>query len=385
MPAPLPDLDKDALPVGRTPADQERNARLLAGYDYAKYPESLTGYTGQDLQRIALVSYREAVRTRVGDRGNYKAGLAITTDGDLVLATCRNIDGIFHLLIYRSGDLGLTWKRVEHRPMYGKEPALAALADGTLLLAAQGGVGPGTTPIQVPLYRSTDGGATWTLTPLDGQDYPRNFIEMPGAVAFVRAQCSSWALRLYEKERRKAEPSPHLQICSSRDGGRNWTFSEGTVDWDCTAFGEVAAVRLDSGKMLAALRRQLPGTTGEGFEDTVLTESTDGGRSWSSPWRLLNTAEVHAYLTELSDGRLLATYSTYHVPWGVFAVASRDEGRTWDLDHPVQLSLSNGFYVGWPVTLQAPDGSLVTTYAATTYAEQPPDRVTCECVRWRLP
>ena len=96
------------------------------------------------------------------------------------------------------------------------------------------------------------------------------------------------------------------------------------------------------------------------------------------------TAEVHAYLTELRDGRLLATYSNYHLPWGSFAIVSKDSGKTWDLDHPIQLSLSADFYVGWPVTLQLSDGSLITAYAATTYYKEPPDHLTCEVVRWRL-
>ena len=64
---------------------------------------------------------------------------------------------------------------------------------------------------------------------------------------------------------------------------------------------------------------------------------------------------------------------------------SADCARTWDRDHTIRLSTSNGFYVGWAVTLQLPDHSLITSYAATTYAEQPPDKVTSEVVRWELP
>ena len=94
-------------------------------------------------------------------------------------------------------------------------------------------------------------------------------------------------------------------------------------------------------------------------------------------------AEVHALLTELQDGRILATYSNYHLPWGVCAIVSHDEGVSWDLEHPVQLALSAGYYVGWPVTLELADGSLLTCYASTTYLEQPPERYTCEVVRWR--
>ena len=100
---------------------------------------------------------------------------------------------------------------------------------------------------------------------------------------------------------------------------------------------------------------------------------------------MVNTAEVHVYLTKLADGRILATHSTYHLPYGARAILSADKGRTWDLDNPIDLSISADLYVGWPVTLQLPDGSLLTAYAGTTYLHQPPDTTTCEVVRWQLP
>jgi len=139
---------------------------------------------------------------------------------------------------------------------------------------------------------------------------------------------------------------------------------KGLVDWEGnTWYGEVSAIRLKSGRLLAALRRQIPGTSGEGFEDTFLTESTDRGKHWAKPWPLTHRAEVHVYLTQLHDGRLLATYSNYHLPWGVYAIVSKDEGKSWHLDHPIQLALSADIYVGWPVTLQLEDDSLITSYA----------------------
>lgn len=100
---------------------------------------------------------------------------------------------------------------------------------------------------------------------------------------------------------------------------------------------------------------------------------------------MANTAEVHVYLKELKDGRLLATYANYHLPWRIFAILSADGGGTWDLRHPIQLALSGNYYTGWPVTVQLPDDSLLTSYAATTYCAEPFGTNTCEVVRWRLP
>ena len=213
---------------------------------------------------------------------------------------------------------------------------------------------------------------------LPGYDCPRNLIVEPdGTLLMVRALRNGWI--------HKDSGNPDFQLGRSRDHGRTWSFSVGAVAWDCTEFGEISAIRLRDGRFLAAVRRQLPGTVGEGFEDTVITESTDEGKHWRKPVQMTANAEVHAYLTELMDGRLLATYANYHLPLGVFAVISVDGGRTWDLDHPVQLALSADVYLGWPVTLELPDGSLITSYASTSHYKETPDQHCCEIVRWSLP
>jgi len=379
-------FDRETVPVGKTPADRQRNAELLSGYDYAKYPAGITGYTGQDLQRIAVLRWEHAVRVRVGPRGNYKAGLTQLPGGRLVLATARKNDSPdseegkkrgFSIWVYESADEGLTWQRIDKTPLFGKEPSLTTLPDGAMVLTAEGPSG-GTALDEMLVSYSEDGGRTWETRVLQGYDCPRNLIVEPdGSLLMIRVLRSGWIHR--------DSGSPNIQLCRSRDRGVTWQFSEGLVDWDCTEFGEIATLRLQDGRLLAALRRQVPGTIGEGFEDMVLTESVDGGQHWSRPVQLTNNAEVHAYLTELQDGRILATYANYHLPYGVSAIVSDDQGRTWDREHPIQLALSADVYTGWPVTLQLPDGSLITSYASTAYYREAPDHFVCEIVRWSLP
>ncbi|MFH0962613.1 MAG: sialidase family protein [Planctomycetota bacterium] len=382
-----PDAPKhsDPPPPGKTPEDRRRNAALLADYDYPLYPTALTGYSGQDLQRIASLEWLPACRTRVGPRGNYKAGLARQDDGTLVIAVCRNNNEEdpakrrFGIFVYSSADTGLTWREIGKTALFGKEPSLTVLPDRSLVMTAQGGYfGPGADHDHQPVYRSEDGGVTWQTFPVKGRDYVRNLIvEDDGTLTMIRALRSDWE--------GKGGGSPNLEVARSTDGGKSWTADEGLVDWDYPGFGEVSSIRLPDGRLLAALRRQIPGTVGEGFEDTVITESNDNGKTWARPWQLLPCAEVHAFLTPLHNGTILATYSSYHNPWGVFAVASSDSGRTWDLDRPFQLALSASFYVGWGATLQLPDDSLLTSYASTSYWKQEPDKFTCEVVRWHLP
>src|SRR5581483_4906811 len=76
-----------------------------------------------------------------------------------------------------------------------------------------------------------------------------------------------------------------------------WSCKAAKVPWDST-HGEVSAIRLRNGKLLAATRRSVPGTRdGHGFGEMMLTESSDDGRTWAKPWSMSHTGEVHAYLT----------------------------------------------------------------------------------------
>lgn len=372
----------EPFPVGKTKGAQERNAELLSGYDYAKYNTSITGYTGQDLQRITVSRYQAAVRTRVGPRGNYKAGFTRLADGKLLIAVCRNEPNpdfesgrAFQMYVYESNDDGLTWQEIAKPGLLAKEPSLSTLPDGSVLMTAQNADFQQRAVQKfrtMYIARSDDAGRTWESCLLERAKYPRQVVvEDDGTVLFMMA-----------------DQDLNLTLARSTDAGRSWDFATGTVAWadaDKGHFDEVTALRLRDGTLLAALRREIPGCEGEGFEDTMITRSEDDGRTWSAPERMVNTAEVHVCLTQLADGRLLATHSTYHLPYGARAILSTDQGRTWDLEHPVDLSISADLYVGWPVTLQLPDGDLITSYAGTTYLEQKPDTTTCEVVRWQLP
>ena len=376
--------------VGRTEQDRKRNASLLAGYEYDKYVVAITGYNGQDRQHVVFWDRQHAVRTRVGPRGNYKCGMTLLKDGKLLLATCKNNNDddptkkIFDIFVYASTDNGESWKMIGETPLSGKEPSLTALPDGSVVLSAQKGYfGPGTKyKEEINLARSTDGGRTWERSVLRGSDLPRNMIvEQDGSLLFVRAAKFDWS--------QANVGSPNFQLCRSGDGGKTWSFTEGVINWDKKRrFGEVSAIRLRDGRMLATIRslqKGAPKGDMHGFGITLLTESRDDGKTWSLPRAISRTAEVHAYLTELKDGRILATYSNYHLPFGVYAIVSSDGGRTWDRDHPIQLALSAHNQVGWPVTVQLADDSLLTGYALTAYLKQPPDKSVTETVRWRLP
>ncbi len=66
-------------------------------------------------------------------------------------------------------------------------------------------------------------------------------------------------------------------------------------------------------------------------------------------------------LTKLLDGRLCMTYGYRAQPFGIRARLSSDEGLTWDQE--IILRDDGGSHdLGYPRTMQRPDGTLVTVY-----------------------
>ena len=145
-------------------------------------------------------------------------------------------------------------------------------------------------------------------------------------------------------------------ILRSRDDGRTWgdaTLVSKPVD------GETSLVRLSSGKLLAALRRCYP----DAEHDTWLSDSDDDGYTWSAPRRVTGHMQHPADLVQLADGRILLVFGHRRVPFGVRALISRDEGKSWDHDNTLVLaSESIDRDCGYPSVVQLDDGQIVVAY-----------------------
>lgn len=383
-------------------------------YSHSYENVGLTGYTGLDYHAVAQLSVMPAWRAQIGKRGLYKGGLAVMPDGSLIACP---VDGVAPLVevplpsrptsqpkscpvqLHRSEDEGRSWQPFDHTPLVGKEASLTALDDGALLFTTESTDG---------VWYSDDGGKTWELIPFNTPRFheretvgtARSPIHHPdGTLSFMR--CVGVGARTWPEA--EDLPACRAWLIHSTDGGRTWDDRTEVRTWEhCShLFAEADFARMPDGRILSASRvkwliplegKPLPYPPGKMPNDhaaghMVLLESTDEGRTWSEPREFLQYSEVHGQLTLLQDGRLLCTYSNYHLPFGVAGVLSSDHGRTWDFEHPLQLAVSNPHGSTWPTTRQLADGTMVTLYALTPYDIEPEEkgRNVCHTVRWALP
>ena len=118
--------------------------------------------------------------------------------------------------------------------------------------------------------------------------------------------------------------------------------------------------------------------------------SDDGGRTWTEPIKTPIWGHP-SHLLKLADGRILCTHGYRRTPLGVRAVFSEDGGETWDVARTVVLRGDSSGHsphrgegtgvgdVGYPVSMQLPDGDVLSAYYVT-----PADGVThCAATRWR--
>ena len=115
-----------------------------------------------------------------------------------------------------------------------------------------------------------------------------------------------------------------------------------------------------------------------------LTQSGDGGKTWSDPAKLTPAAVHPADLTALPDGRVLLTCGDRRRPFGVRAVM-RDASGAFDWNQSVPLvtdAVSSD--CGYPSSVPLKDGRILTVYYATGSKEHPDWGTHCGAVAWSL-
>lgn len=196
------------------------------------------------------------------------------------------------------------------------------------------------------MIRSTDGGITWSARYATIVNSPHGPIQLSdGRLLYAGKE-------LWTNEQRNG-------VCESTDDGQTWRWvsaiptREGD---DPREYHELHAVEAGDGRLIVQIRNQNKANDRE----TLQCESTDGGKTWSTP-RAIGVWGLPSHLLRLKDGRLLMTYGYRRKPFGNQARISADQGRTWS--DPMTVSDDGmGGDLGYPSTVELADGSLLTVW-----------------------
>jgi hypothetical protein len=146
-------------------------------------------------------------------------------------------------------------------------------------------------------------------------------------------------------------------ICvRTRDGGKTWNLvSFIGPEPEGRDFAIMpSSVRLSKDSILTAIRHRA-------FIEAY--RSDDAGKTW----RFVNQPAPSTgggnppSLIKVKDGRLAVTYGYRSAPFGIRARLSRDSGETWS-EEIVLRSDGGAWDLGYPRTVQRPDGKLVSIY-----------------------
>lgn len=235
--------------------------------------------------------------------------------------------------------------------------------------------------------RSTDGGRTWETPVRQAGTRPHNVLGLrDGRVLAIGMVYDRPGLRSPLGEVPIVE-GPACEV--SEDGGKNWRELARVpvpADVDQHHLHEPHALELSDGRIIALYRYQKQPKSGYSHAgESWQTESSDGGRTWST----LHRTGIHGYpphLIQLRDGRVLCAYAK-RLPGvrGIYAVLSADGARTWDVAHETLLvdsGANDPSDFGYPSSVQMPDGSIFTAYY---HPEKVGEKPVVMAVRWRLP
>ena len=165
----------------------------------------------------------------------------------------------------------------------------------------------------------------------------------------------------------------------SADDGKTWTklcmvdFPNGLTQENVY---EPHAIELPNGRILGAIRAQ-----GEGVPhkfSIYLCYSDDQGKSFTPPTCLGVSGSPPHFMLH-SSGALILTYGRREAPFGERAIISYDGGKTFSDE--IILSSTYCDDLGYPATVELPDGSLITVY----YERYNDDKFTSIFyTKWRL-
>lgn len=234
-----------------------------------------------------------AQRFPLGVPDDYKPCIALLPSGELLMVAFHSHElggGKLReeIILFRSTDGGVTWSQRQTLDLLGREPYLTVLRDGTVLmtvhLLAQD-IRNKDSYAHSYLHRSTDGGRTWTTMRIGPDGFrpkaqtmtSRNVLELPDGTLVLAVDSARGRAFMWR----------------STDGGETWDRSQRSGPSDFKSafshFAEAVLWRAKSGRILSIVRvdsdehpiagRPAPGGQGDQRGHMVLFGSTNNRRS----------------------------------------------------------------------------------------------------------
>ncbi len=196
------------------------------------------------------------------------------------------------------------------------------------------------------MIRSEDGGVTWSHRKRMPVSSPHGPIQLRDGI-LLYCGVEQW-------HRRR-----QIIAFESDDDGQNW-FELSIIPTrpgdDHTHYHELHAVEATNGTIIAHIRNH----NAENLHETLQTESTDRGKTWSVP-HSIGVWGYPSHLLRLRDGRLLMSYGHRRAPLGNQVRLSEDHGQTWSPAMIINGDAHSGD-MGYPSTVECDDGILVTVW-----------------------
>ena len=201
------------------------------------------------------------------------------------------------------------------------------------------------------LLRSTDGGASWSAPYRCPVNSPHGPVQLSDGRQLYAGKIF-WSGG-------SGQDSGAIGVCESTDDGLTWRWLAAipTRPGDgIDGYSELHSVETTEGGIVAHIRNDNKANQRE----TLQSESSDGGRTWSTPHEI-GVWGFPSHLLQLRDGRLLTTYGHRRKPLGNQARVSEDHGRTWS-EAMIVSGDGTSSDIGYPSTVELNDGSLLTVW-----------------------